>query len=334
MIRINGRIVLDTPEDYRFDHVLAYLNRNETECLHRVEGRTVYKAVRLGGVTALMAIGLGDGEAAGADAGAAEAPGLRLPADRLGPEKGWAEQEKLRRSVSVRFLNGEPEQPVLDAALAYVREWLDLDSDLSAFYALSEEDPLLGPVVEEFRGLRVIGVPSLLEALCWTVVGQQINLSFAYTLKKRLVETFGTRVVHEGREFMLFPHAEELAALAPEALQELKFSRVKAETLLRIARLTAEKELSKEQLLQMNDFGKAEERLIAIRGIGPWTANYVSMRCLRNPDAFPLADVGLHNAIRRRLGLAEKPPLARVEELASAWRPWRAYATFYLWSTL
>jgi DNA-3-methyladenine glycosylase II len=58
------------------------------------------------------------------------------------------------------------------------------------------------------------------------------------------------------------------------------------------------------------------------------------MRCLRNRDAFPLADVGLHNAIRRRLGRQEKPSLPEVEELAASWAPWRAYATFYLWSTL
>jgi DNA-3-methyladenine glycosylase II len=177
-------------------------------------------------------------------------------------------------------------------------------------------------------------VPSLLEALCWTVIGQQINLSFAYTLKKRLVETYGEELIHEGRRFMLFPSAERLALLPPEELQALKFSRFKAETLLLVARLIAEKELSKEQLLLMGDFRLAEDKLMEIRGIGPWTAQYVSMRCLRNPDAFPLSDVGLHHAIRIRLGQTVKPSLSVVETMGRAWQPWRAYATFYLWRTL
>jgi DNA-3-methyladenine glycosylase II len=177
-------------------------------------------------------------------------------------------------------------------------------------------------------------VPSLLEALCWTVIGQQINLSFAYTLKKRLVETYGESLEHEGRKYMLFPAADRLAALPPEELQLLKFSRFKAETLLTVARLIAEKELSKEQLLLMGDFRQAEERLMEVRGIGPWTAQYSSMRCLRNPDAFPLSDVGLHHAIRMRLGRTVKPALPEVEALGRSWQPWRAYATFYLWRTL
>ncbi|MNP40818.1 DNA-3-methyladenine glycosylase [compost metagenome] len=133
---------------------------------------------------------------------------------------------------------------------------------------------------------------------------------------------------------MLFPGAEKLAAVKPEELQELKFSRFKADTLLTVARLIAEKELSKEQLLQMGDYRLAEERLMEVRGIGPWTAQYASMRCLRNPDAFPLTDVGLHHAIRMRLGQTAKPPLPAVEEMGRAWQPWRAYATFYLWRTL
>lgn len=306
-------IMLDTPADFHFGHALDYLNRYESECLHRVEGSTVYKALRCKENNLLLAVELGDGEE---PAGSFKRPG------------------ESRGCVAVRFLNGQPEGPVLAEAISFVREWLDLDTSLEEFYALSATDHLLAPVVRRFRGLRLIGVPSLLEALCWTVIGQQINLSFAYTLKRRLVETFGTWIIHEGREFRLFPEAALLASLKPEQLQELKFSRVKAEALLRIARLIAEEELSKEQLLNMGDFGKAREHLISIRGIGPWTANYVAMRCLRDRDAFPLADVGLHHAIRRELELPQKPPLAQIEELSAAWKPWRAYATFYLWSTL
>jgi DNA-3-methyladenine glycosylase II len=295
-------LVLETPADYSFREALVYLNRSESECLHRVEGNTVYKALRAEGETMLLAIGMGAEGAEGA--------------------------------VSIRFLNGTPGERALRSAMAFVREWLDLDTDLKAFNLLCESDPILGPVAERNRGLRLIGVPSLLEALCWTVAGQQINLAFAYTLKKRLVETYGTLLLHGGREFRLFPEASVLASLASADLQALQFTRSKSETLIRIASGIADGRLSKEGLLRKGDFGSAESELTSIKGIGPWTAHYVMMRCLRNPDAFPLTDVGLHNAIRRRLGREEKPALQEVEELSAGWSPWRAYATFYLWASL
>jgi DNA-3-methyladenine glycosylase II len=291
---------LNTPADYRFEEALAYLNRSESECLHQVEGNTVYKAVKAEGETVLMVIGMGT----------------------------YAED------VSIRLLSENCSEAALHTAIAYVRDWLDLDTDLGGFYASCGSDPLLGPVVDRYRGLRLIGVPSLFEALCWSVAGQQINLAFAYILKKRLVEAYGTRIREAGREWLLFPEADLIASLEPENLQELKFTRSKSETLIRIASLIASKELSKEQLLQLDDFRAAEEAMISIRGIGPWTANYVMMRCLRNRDAFPLTDVGLHNAIRRRLRQADKPSLQEVEEHGARWAPWRAYATFYLWSSL
>lgn len=301
---------LAVPQDYNFSHSLGYLERNESECLHQVEDRIVYKAIRIGDKPVLLAISEDEGR------------------------ETEASSEEGGRHLILRFLNGEPAAAQQEEAVAFVREWLDLDTCLEEFYDLCDRDPVLQPVADRFRGLRLVGVPSLLEALCWTVIGQQINLSFAYTLKKRLVETYGEELIHEGRRFMLFPSAERLAVLPPEELQTLKFSRFKAETLLLVARLIAEKELSKEQLLLMGDFRLAEDKLMEIRGIGPWTAQYVSMRCLRNPDAFPLSDVGLHHAIRIRLGQAVKPSLSVVETMGRAWQPWRAYATFYLWRTL
>ena len=78
----------------------------------------------------------------------------------------------------------------------------------------------------------------------------------------------------------------------------------------------------------------AEKRLTAMRGIGPWTANYAIMRCLRLPDAFPIDDVGLHNAIKLQLGMERKPTKAELLELSRGWSGWEAYATFYLWKLL
>ena len=91
--------------------------------------------------------------------------------------------------------------------------------------------------------------------------------------------------------------------------------------------------ISKEQLGKIS-FEEAHEKLVAVRGIGNWTANYVLMKCLRHQDAFPIEDVGLHNALRQQLRMDRKPTIAEIKKLAQPWKGWRAYAVFYLWHSL
>ena len=90
--------------------------------------------------------------------------------------------------------------------------------------------------------------------------------------------------------------------------------------------------LSKEQLLQLPDPPAIEKFLIKIRGIGPWTAQYIALRCLRHPDAWPTGDVGLQNAVKRALKMDRKLSQEELNELGQAWVGWRSYATFYLWN--
>jgi len=107
----------------------------------------------------------------------------------------------------------------------------------------------------------------------------------------------------------------------------------KSEYIIGIAQLMDNGELSKEKLLAM-DFKEAEKSLTRIRGIGPWTANYVLMRCLRFPTAFPIDDVSLHNAIKFLRGSENKPTKEELMELSLNWSGWQAYAVFYLWRVL
>ncbi|MHA6252289.1 DNA-3-methyladenine glycosylase family protein [Oceanobacillus sp. CAU 1775] len=224
-------------------------------------------------------------------------------------------------------LNGE------DVSL-YIRELFDLDRDLKPFYKLAEKDRLLQDAIIEHYGLRVVGVPNLFEAIVWAILGQQINLAFAYTLKKRFVETFGESIIFEGRHYWIFPRANDIAKLQVTDLTPLKLSIKKSEYIIGVARLLTEKKLTKEMLSEAADLKTAEKILTNIRGIGPWTANYVLMRSVRFTDAFPIADVGLLNAIRNILGTKEKPTSEELMELAKRWSGWEAYATFYLWRTL
>lgn len=291
---------LPLPEPFRYDQNIGYLSRSTNECLFAVDNSTIYKLVPVGGNLALIAVHSGD--------------------DVM---------------LHIRILHYS--WPGLTASIradiaSYVYEWFDLGTNLTPFYEM--EDPILRQVTEEFRGLRLMGIPDLFEAMSWGIIGQQINLAFAYTLKRRLVEAFGTSLEWEGRTYWAFPTPERIAALRVEDLTALQFTGKKAEYLIGVAKLMAEGQLSKVELLAMNDFAAMEKELLHIRGIGPWTANYVLMRCLRNPAAFPLADVGLHNALKHVLGLELKPSLDYIRQLAEGWKGWEAYATFYLWRVL
>lgn len=93
-------------------------------------------------------------------------------------------------------------------------------------------------------------------------------------------------------------------------------------------------ELAKEALLQLQDFKQVQSSLLAIKGIGAWTSDYVLMKCFRHPAALPIADVGLHNALKLQLGLERKPAIQEINQLAAYWDGWQAYATFYLWRSL
>ncbi|CJH87467.1 DNA-3-methyladenine glycosylase II [Streptococcus pneumoniae] len=179
-----------------------------------------------------------------------------------------------------------------------------------------------------------MGIPDLFEALCWGILGQQITLTYAYTLKRRLVENFGEHVEWNGNKYLIFPLPQKIAKLTVEDLLPLKMTIKKCEYLIGVAQLMVDGKLTKQSLLHTNDHKKAEKLLVSIRGIGPWTANYVLMRCLRFPTAFPIDDVGLHNVIKLLTGSETKPTKKEIKEYATTWTNWESYATFYLWRTL
>lgn len=301
-------LVLSVPEPFRFSQNLAYLANAKGECLYRIREGRLYKAVSLPDET-----------------GASAAVVLELSA---------SEETRL----AIRLWNApeahEPRSRLQAAAVSYVRDWFDLAADLASFYQMAEKDSLLRQAVHSFYGLRLMGIPDLFEAVSWGIIGQQINLAFAHTLKRRLVEAYGECVTAEGEIHWLFPRAERIAELQASDLRELKLTAQKSEYLIGVAERIAEGKLTKERLWNAGGCAEAEKLLTGIRGIGPWTAHYVLMRCLRVPSAFPVADVGLLNAVRHLAGLDRKPTKAELLELSAGWSGWESYATFYLWRTL
>ncbi|MCM3702141.1 DNA-3-methyladenine glycosylase [Paenibacillus macerans] len=293
---------LTVPKEFSFAENMKYLSRSSNECLSRISDQRLYKAIPLK---------------------SGETPVVEISAD--GSD-----------ALTVRFLGGTApfRKQDREAVACYVRDWFDLDTDLRPFYELAKGDALLREAVNSFYGLRNIGIPDLFEALAWGIIGQQINLAFAYTLKRRLVERFGRSVDCEGERYLVFPSARDIANLTVQDLEEVRMTRKKSEYLLGTARLIAAGELTKEGLQAAGGIIKAEKQLVSIRGIGPWTANYVLMRCLRIPDAFPVDDVGLHNAVKHVLGMDRKPSKKELLAWAEGWKKWESYATFYLWRVL
>lgn len=239
------------------------------------------------------------------------------------------------KQMVIQFLNDSKpiEKWKRQEIVTYIHEWFDLDNDLTSFYEMAKADPLLKIPVQKFYGLRVIGIPDLFEALCWGVLGQQINLAFAYTLKRQFVEKFGDFIEWNGKKYWVFPSYERIAQLTPADLANIKMTVKKSEYIIGIAKLMASGELSREKLMEM-DFKDAEKSLMKIRGIGPWTANYVLMRCLRFQTAFPIDDVGLINSIKLLQNMNRKPTKDEIMQLLIPWKNWESYATFYLWRVL
>lgn len=286
------------PSIFSYSPIRKHLERSSLELLHQVdEDGRIWKWIEIQGESAIVSI-------------------------QVGTSKFLVD---IHEATSDKFPEYLPQ---------YFKDWFDLDRDLAAFYEVANQDDLLSPLVEELYGLRVVGVPDLFEALSWAILGQQVNLSFAYTMKKRLIEQYGRHKIFEGKELWLFPSPARIKEVSLEDLLALSISRRKAEYLVEVAQQLDSGQLSKGQLMELTSVGKIEKHLCKIRGIGPWTANYVLLRCLRHPEAYPVGDAGLQNAVKQRLFMDRKPSYEELYQLSENWKGWEAYATFYLWNGL
>jgi AraC family transcriptional regulator of adaptative response / DNA-3-methyladenine glycosylase II len=207
----------------------------------------------------------------------------------------------------------------MTAAVARCRRLFDLDADPLAV-AFHLDEGALGPLVRRRPGLRVPGCVDGFELAVRAIVGQQVSVAAARTVLGRLVKAYGEPVAEAGAggPTHRFPAPAALAEADPAALP---FPRTRARALLELARLSAAGEL---QLDPGTDPAEARELVTSIPGIGRWTAGYVAMRALGDPDVFLHGDVGIRHALER---LA-----APVDD--ERWRPWRSYAVMHLWRSL
>jgi AraC family transcriptional regulator of adaptative response / DNA-3-methyladenine glycosylase II len=237
---------------------------------------------------------------------------------------GWIAIQPVRGKNALSVTIDLAELRALPAIIARVRKLCDLASDVAAIGAQLAEDPRLAPLVAARPGLRVPGAWDPFELAVRAILGQQITVAGARRLAALLVATHGEKLpsAPEGLTHA-FPRPERLATAD---LSELGMPRARIASITALATAAAE---GPRLFDAGGDLAAKVERLCALPGIGEWTAHYVAMRALREPDAFPAADVGL---LRAMAGRGVRPSPAALLAHAERWRPWRAYAAQHLWS--
>ncbi|QIL80252.1 helix-turn-helix domain-containing protein [Diaphorobacter sp. HDW4A] len=253
-------------------------------------------------------------------------PGMRRTlrmGDGANAAKGWFDVRFDEPSTRLLLVVSDSLLPVLPALIARIRAMFDLDADLGVI------DGVLTPFFHAGEGMRVPGAADGFELAVRAVLGQQITVAAARTLAQRLVQNFGEPIATPWPELSrLFPTADALTAASSDELGSLGIVRQRQQAIKAIAAAVAKGKL---RLQPGEDPERTMAALRELPGIGDWTAQYIAMRALRWPDAFPAGDVALQSA----LGIARGASAARDALAASqVWRPWRSYAVIRTWAGL
>jgi len=290
---------LALPGDYPIGRILRYLGRDDQSVTEHVAGHTFTTALRLGD----------------------------------GPENSSVTVHVTLRPGIARCEIGAS-SPLSAPALEQLHERLSgalgLTLDPARFESRVADAAELAPLIAGQRGLRIPLIADPFDALVRAIIGQQINLAFAATLRRRLIERMGTDV---GNGLFLAPAPEVVAALDLSDLTLLGFSKTKAEHLIEAARAVADGRLPLAALVGKSAT-RVERTLLAVRGIGPWSTHYLMMRSFGFLDCVPVEDTALTMSLQRFFTLADRPGKRETLALMERFSPYRSLATFHLWQRL
>jgi len=237
---------------------------------------------------------------------------------------GWIEVSMHKSGTGLNLQVSPSLGTRIGAVIARVKHLFDLGSAPTAVAELLRQDSILQHTVKRLPGLRVAGAFDGFELAVRTVIGQQISVKGASTVSGRLAAAFGTPIATPYPLLnRLSPRAEDMAGRHEDEIAALGMVGNRARCLIGLAKAVAERRVN---LSLASDVEEQMEKLVSLPGIGHWTANYIAMRALHWPDAFPTGDLML----MRAANLKQR----QLDRHAEAWRPWRAYAAHYLWNSL
>ncbi|NYT84574.1 DNA-3-methyladenine glycosylase family protein [Pollutimonas harenae] len=289
------RCRISLPRSYRPQDILAFHRRDTQEVSERVDDSSLHKGLLWQGVPACLSLRFEPGQAV-AD----------LALDGMAPTGSKA------------------------LLKATVNRMLGLAQDVDAFEQRYSNHPLLGQLISKQAGLRVPVAVTPFEALSWAITGQQISVGAAVSIRRRLIQA--TQLRHSSG-LLCHPGPEEIAGLAPDTLRQAGFSASKTRSLQEISSLLISKQLVLVEDLQADSIEELRERLLAVRGIGPWTVNYTLLRGFGWLDGSLHGDVAVRHGIETLLGTPEKLTEKQAQAWLQAFSPWRALLAAHLWAS-
>lgn len=209
-------------------------------------------------------------------------------------------------------------------------EWMmGTKDDVKEFYRAGLKDKKFAPIIRNFYGLRAPKTPTIFEALIIAITEQQIALPVAISMRKRLVEKYGDSIKTDHKKYYTFPSPESLAKAKVEEVRELKFSSQKSNYLVDVSKMVFNGEIDLEE---MKKWDKEEiiNTLTKIKGIGPWTVEYMMCRGMGRYDALPANDMGLRMGVTKYLNKRERVSEKEVRDLLEPFGKYQGYAAFYL----
>lgn len=295
------RFTLDLPPWLDRRRLLTYLGRDPKSLHQQVDGERFAFALELDGEARTVVVELGRGEAV-----------VRLPS----AGGAWAAEAHQR-----------------------VRRMLGLTGDPLPFEGRAARVPQIRRLLDGQRGLTVPRTPDLDDACIWVIAGQQVSLASAFSIRRRLAERYG-RPVQDGSGLLAPTPLARLAELEEADLVGVGFSRRKAEYLHALARASGSSQGGLDlKALERSPWPaltapEIEQKLLAVRGLGPWSVNYLMMRGLGLADCVPVGDVALAESLKRFFDLDARPQGDAVREHMEVFAPDRSLATFHLWHRL
>ncbi len=284
----------ELPDYFAPDRVLAYLGRDPASLTEQVKSDTFAIGTRVQGVPAKICVKLGEGVA----------------------------------QCRVDHPSGSDAEGDASVVHAQVLQLLGLAIDPRPFERRAGRDGEIARLIRGRHGLSIPQTPTVFDALVWVIAGQQVSLPVAFALRRRLTRHAGIRL--DDRLYAP-PSPEQIAELEPDDLHRLGWSRRKTEYLLGVARQVVEGSLTPEALAGRSATA-VERELLIIRGLGPWSVNYLMMRALGFADCVPVGDAALTRNLKRFFDLTSRPDASATRQLMEPFAPHRSLATFHLWA--